>query len=360
MSSDTQAILMIAAFLIPFVALIVFFVRFKARRRAAYESFAAQHGLEYHHSSWPMLTGKIDGRDFYMGLDRLRYSTGRAKGGAARSAAMLVAGIGINDVPEGLIVVRKGLIEKAMKSDVATNDAEFDKRALVKCPDPAAAAAYLTPERRAALVKLVAKKISLQDGELSFGPGSGKLSKLEHLEEFSKLFFDAAPILDGNASDNAAASAQSSAAATSAPAASYSGDAITGAGSDGAASINPVMVAAWMAATSLLLVYGVSWISGYFTVWFSMPLIVQVAIAGGVGFLAAMLGMDVTKPPLGAVVGVASWLIGSLAYGLFFWGISGAIYGWFSTHGILQIILAAASGVGMSFFLRKRSEGMDL
>ena len=358
MSRDTEVILMLAAFLIPFAAFIFFILRFKARRRAAYETFAARHGLEYQHSSWPMLTGTVDGRPFFMGLDRLRSVSGRAKGGAARSAAMLVAGIGLNDVPDGLVVVRKGLIEKAMKSDVVTNDPEFDKKALVKCPDPAAASAYLTSDRRAALVKLVAKKISLQNGELSFGPGSGKLSKLEHLEQFSKLFFDAAPVLDGSASDNAAARSQSATAATSAPATAYSGDAISGAAP--ASSINPILVAAWMAATALLLVWIGAWLRGYFDVWIATPLLVQVVTSAVVGFFAGTSALDIGKPVLGAAVGVVAWLAGGLVAAIFFWGISGEVAGWFTTHGILKIILAAASGAGMSFALGRKSDGMNL
>ncbi len=360
MSQDAQVFLMLAAFLIPFAALIFFVLRFKARRRAAYETFAARHGLEYHHSSWPMLTGTVDGRSFFMGLDRMRSASGRAKGGAARSAAMLVAGITLNDVPEGLLVVRKGLIEKAMKSDVVTNDPEFDKKALVRCPDPAAGAAYLTPERRAALVKLVAKKISLQNGELSFGPGSGKLSKLEHLEQFSQLFFEAAPVLDGSAADNAAATAQTAAATMSAPATEYSGDAIGGSAASPSTGINPILAAVWMGVTALLVVYAPYWLRGSFDIWFNMPVLVRAVVAAAVGFFAASSALDIAKPPMGAVTGVAAWLVGSLVTAIFFWGISGEIAGWFTTHGILQIILAAASGAVMSLALGRRSEGMDL
>jgi hypothetical protein len=179
------------------VGIAVWAIRLKKRRRDAFQAFADRHGLSVVHGAFPMLHGTVDGHAFSMGVERLRgEATGRRAQGVARNIAEIVARIELNGVPNGLVVVRRGLLRKAMTSDVTTGDRTFDSKALVRCPDARAATDYLTPERRAQLVILLDKKISLEEGVLRFGPAPGKLLKLRHLEALSEPLFQAVRILD--------------------------------------------------------------------------------------------------------------------------------------------------------------------
>lgn len=187
-----------AVFVLGLVGLAAWALRLKKCRRKAFQTFADRHGLSVVLGSFPMLHGTVDGHAFSMGVQRLRIEGAiRRPQGAARYIAEIIATIELRGVPEGLVVTRRGLLNKAMRSDVTTGDRKFDSKALVRSPDPLLAQTYLTPDRRAQLVTLLDKKISLEDGGLRFGPAPGKLLKLRHLEELSEPFFQAIHVLDG-------------------------------------------------------------------------------------------------------------------------------------------------------------------
>lgn len=351
MDEQTALALGVAAFVGFFIILLVVTSRFKKRRLQAFQAFADEHGLEVDEGRFPMLRGELEGHSFIMGVEPLRYAvSGERKRGAAGNIAQLVVRLELNgSLPENLVVVKRGLIEKAMTSDVDTGDREFDSKALVRCANPAAAKAYLTPDRRAALLRLLPKKISLQEGCLVFGPASGKLSTREHLDQTSKPFRDAASILD---------------APIDAPlAVPVHPESIVGADGEVARSAamaqgpRHAIAAGWMAATALVVQYLPSMFSGYFEFWFSMNVIVTVLAMAGVAYGASKwfesrIAGDTAR---GVAIGVVSWLLGSLIASFFSWGPGEQIASWFSMYGVIRVVLSGISGAGMAFVLRRRS-----
>ncbi|MEM7433805.1 MAG: hypothetical protein AAF436_01545 [Myxococcota bacterium] len=319
----------------------------KKKRRAALESFAHRYGLSIDPQGWrwPVLSGEIDGRDFAIGYDRARHASGRVDS-KQRALALFFVRLDLKGaLPDGLRVMKRGLLGKAMTSDVETGDRDFDSGALVRCTNPEAAKAYLTPERRAALLRLLPRDISLEDGRLMYGPDTGKNATLEYLEGMSKPLRDEAPTLDvdtalpeGNL-DMPVTNGEPSAAPMSTTE------------SEGAPSGRHLFAAIWMGASAVIIPLIQPLLSDYYEFWFDFGAMFKDFLATGiVAFgLSIVTASRVSSAAVrGAVIGAGSWMVTGLLFGLFGGSIVGTIRFWFSLWGIVLIALSAVSGVIMS------------
>lgn len=107
----------------------------------------------------------------------------------------LPAGLELESAP-GVV----GSLRQTLESDVTeTGDAEFDRLTVVKCEDEAAAADYLTEERKCAIASLIEQVtpafVDLEDGRLRIDDRE-MFSRIERLEERTRALLNCAAVLN--------------------------------------------------------------------------------------------------------------------------------------------------------------------
>jgi hypothetical protein len=198
MDDRTLGILAGAAFvLVVFGLPILYLVRHKAKINRVWAELAQNNGLQLKTGRWPSVHGQQDGRNFEMGSAIGRTLSGRA---SSQRLNQFYVSVGVaGSVPAGIVAGRRGRLQGA--GPVKTQNAEFDKKVWVDCPDKQAATAYLTPERQAALQRLAS-----YDGVLRADEGGraqisllrdGYKVRSNWLEERRAAFVEIAEGLDG-------------------------------------------------------------------------------------------------------------------------------------------------------------------
>ncbi len=168
---DTLAqVAVIAAFVLVFGGGFYGVFRHKASIKRTWKEFAEAHGLTLTEGALPQVSGTLEGRAFTMG----------ASGGGAKQGVPTVVGFtisaGINGtVPAGLVAGKRGWSQGP--GPVQTGDAGFDKAVWIECPDRAAALAWLTPARRAALLEVA------ELGAVALGPAQGQPARVARQQE---------------------------------------------------------------------------------------------------------------------------------------------------------------------------------
>ncbi|HZS39986.1 MAG TPA: hypothetical protein VFF06_24300 [Polyangia bacterium] len=132
---------------VAFVVLCIYLVvRYKAKIRAAFEGFATKHGLKFTGGSFPSAAGKIDGR----------HTVVQSRPEPRQKIAYFQIQIGVCGIlPQGMLAFARGVFDS---KGIRTGDAELDERVHIDAPDAQAVIAWLTPERRAALLDLAAAR----------------------------------------------------------------------------------------------------------------------------------------------------------------------------------------------------------
>ena len=174
-----------------FVLLFMWSKRQRAKIGEAWGEFANRYGLDYQPGRYPATGGVLEGHAFRMLAEpELTAATKRIKTQMPPKFTITLELLG--DVPEDLIVAKKGLLGGG---SLQTGDPEFDRKCLVQTKDPERAMAYLTPERRLALVRMVGSGAQLEGGLLAYTQ-SGYKAKSEWLEEKTLPLRHAAHALD--------------------------------------------------------------------------------------------------------------------------------------------------------------------
>lgn len=174
-----------------FAFLIFFVISQKGKIRRSFEGFAQAHGLQYHHGRYPRVTGQVDGdRDFSMGSFMAVAPSGRRQVNLPPEFRMELGVRGT--LPDGLETGRQGLLERG---GIGLGDPAFEKKVSLTCADEAAAAAYLTPERREALI-ILAKMQGGLAGSRIWLRRSGFKPRQAWMDGIFKRVLDAAKVLD--------------------------------------------------------------------------------------------------------------------------------------------------------------------
>jgi hypothetical protein len=198
MDQQTLAVAAVAVvFIIVFGGFIWWVIRQKRRIREAFDTFSQAHRLEVQRGSFPTALGDVDGRFFSIGAKVHRTPSGRPQ---LQQVPDFWVQAGVQgDVPREMVAGKRGAMQG--KGPVQTGDSEFDKKVWADCPNVEAARDFLTPERRRALIDVVAL------GATFVGPGDDNISmvyrktrgytpKLEWLEERFNEFMSVARSLD--------------------------------------------------------------------------------------------------------------------------------------------------------------------
>jgi hypothetical protein len=192
----------ILAFVITLMVLIAFIsVGLIRSRKRAWQQFARSHGLVYESGATAIgVHGMVDGRPFRlftseessdvgpMGVQEVRMQIGLRGDLPTDTRISRVAGL-------------VGAVDRMASSEVmSTGDEEFDSVALVESANPDQAQAYLTPQRRELIRKLVSDSRADDagiDGSDLFIQDREMLTNLERVEQRLELMLRLAPGLDG-------------------------------------------------------------------------------------------------------------------------------------------------------------------
>jgi hypothetical protein len=180
------------------VGIVWLVMRHKRIIRETWTQFGEKNGLTVTLGSYPKASGTIEGRSFSVASDMGRDVNGRPQMNAVVQFQLRV---GLNGpVPPGLIAGKRGGLQKP--GPVQLGDADFDRHCWVDCPDPAAARAYLTPERMA-VVRKVAKENAVILGKTAKIEAmvamtqTGYKTRLDWFEDLRQRFMQIAGELDG-------------------------------------------------------------------------------------------------------------------------------------------------------------------
>ncbi len=163
-----------------FVLCIYLVVRYKAKIRAAFQGFATKHGIAFTGGAFPCAVGKVDGRYTVV--------QSRPPPGAVQQVALFQVHVGVRgDPPRGMVAYARSTFDS---KGIRLGDAELDDKLHIDAPDPAAVTAWLTPTRRAALLKLATTKHAFavpaepnDTGPVVILSQQGFKARLEWLEE---------------------------------------------------------------------------------------------------------------------------------------------------------------------------------
>jgi hypothetical protein len=197
MDERTLATIAVVLFLLVVFGLPIFYlIRHKAKIKRVWTELAENNDLELQMGRWPSVHGEQNGRHFEMGSAVGRTASGSA---ALDRVNQFYVIADVAGVPADLAAGRRGRLQGA--GPVQTENADFNKRIWVDCPDKQAAGAYLTPPRQAALMRL-----ATYDGVLRAGEGGeparisllrdGYKVRLDWLEERRAAFVEIAEALD--------------------------------------------------------------------------------------------------------------------------------------------------------------------
>jgi len=147
MDEQTLAMLGVGALVLGIGALGIWAAGARRRIAEAYSGFARAHDLQ-HEEGTRHVHGDIDGgRTFALFQDLSRTVGGQARRQQSQQVPEFVVRVELaSDTPPEMSIAKKGLLDGA--SPVTTGDAKFDKKVYVSCPDPEAAAQWLSSESR--------------------------------------------------------------------------------------------------------------------------------------------------------------------------------------------------------------------
>jgi hypothetical protein len=158
---------------------------------------ADRHGLRYA-TEWQgkkslVVHGDLDGRAFLM--ENVEVGGGQQK----HSQTQISLQLG-DRLPAGLFLgperFGKGVFKKMIVGEeIEVGDAEFDAAVVIRAEDSKDVVAYLTDERRAAVLKILEIKATVEDGKI-FLKAPKQLHKLQELEHYLEEMRAAARVLD--------------------------------------------------------------------------------------------------------------------------------------------------------------------
>ncbi len=177
--------------------LLLIFARVRTNQAEdSWRKLADRHGLrqttEWEGKKALVVHGDLDGRPFLMKNIEV--------GGQQKHFQTQIS-LQLSDrLPAGLFLgperFGKGVFKKMIVGEeIEIGDAEFDAKVVIRADDPREVKAYLTDERKAAVLRLVENKINVEDGMILL-KAPKQLHHLQELEFFLEEMRAAARILD--------------------------------------------------------------------------------------------------------------------------------------------------------------------